>query len=241
MHYRGQVGIRTRKSNFPNRVVVPSENLPPIRALYDYRFRKISQKTRDAAWRVIAEDIYQRLGNPAVVLDIAAGRGEFLRFCAAHEKWAIDLACHTWIEANGVKLVQGNALEVDLATGYFDAVFICNFLEHLNDPEEILRLLKRVHGSLKKEGVIGILGPNFKYAFREYYDFSDHKCPLTEQSVDELLHLAGFRSETLFPKYLPFSFQSHLPTWPWLIKAYIRLPLLWRLFGKQFLVVARKA
>lgn len=229
-----------RKRASSNRVRVPVEDTPAVQACYDYRFREIDQASRDGAWKVIAKDLYRRLGDPRVIVDMAAGRGEFLRSCPSSEKWAVDLVRHSWSETSETRFVQGDALEVDLPPHHFDAVFVSNFLEHLKGTDEVLRLLKRANRSLKIGGVVGILGPNFKYAFREYYDFSDHSCALTERSVDELLHLAGFETETLIPQYLPFSFRNRLPSWPWLVGLYLHLPFLWRLFGKQFLIVARK-
>ncbi|MGA7495958.1 MAG: hypothetical protein WBX00_04445 [Isosphaeraceae bacterium] len=43
------------------------------------------------------------------------------------------------------------------------------------------------------------------------------------------------------PRRLPFTFRSRLPSWPWLVWVYLRLPLLWRFFGAQFFLVGRKA
>jgi hypothetical protein len=34
--------------------------------------------------------------------------------------------------------------------------------------------------------------------------------------------------------------RGKLPRWPWVVALYLKLPPLWRLFGAQFLVVARR-
>jgi len=39
---------------------------------------------------------------------------------------------------------------------------------------------------------------------------------------------------------LPYTTQGALPTHPLLVKAYLKLPLVWPLLGKQFFIVARK-
>ncbi len=42
------------------------------------------------------------------------------------------------------------------------------------------------------------------------------------------------------PRTLPFTFRSRLPSWPWPVWLYLRLPWLWRFFGAQFLLVGRR-
>jgi hypothetical protein len=92
---------------------------------------------------------------------------------------------------------------------------------------------------LKPGGHVLILGPNFRYCYREYYDYFDHHLALTEKAIVEALHLAGFVVEKAIPRTLPFTFRSRLPSWPWLVWVYVRCPWLWRLFGAQFFVVGR--
>jgi hypothetical protein len=43
------------------------------------------------------------------------------------------------------------------------------------------------------------------------------------------------------PRSLPYTFRQHLPSWPGLVRLYLRLPIVWRLLGKQFFIVARRA
>ncbi len=42
----------------------------------------------------------------------------------------------------------------------------------------------------------------------------------------------------MFTYFLPYSFTGHLPSHPALVRAYLRFRPAWRLFGKQFLVIA---
>ena len=42
------------------------------------------------------------------------------------------------------------------------------------------------------------------------------------------------------PRFLPFSFRGVLPPSAALTRTYVRTPVLWRLLGKQFLVIGRK-
>jgi hypothetical protein len=84
------------------------------------------------------------------------------------------------------------------------------------------------------------MGPNIRYAYREYWNFYDHSLPLSDLSVAEGLRIAGFRIEENIPRFLPFSMNNNTPTHDLLVRAYLALPLAWKLFGKQFLVTAVK-
>lgn len=129
-----------------------------------------------------------------------------------------------------------------MPSNYFDAVFISNFLEHLDSQEDVARLIKRMFDSIKVGGKIVIMGPNFKYAYKEYFDFADHKVILTELGVAEHLIGAGFHLVKIIPRFLPLSFRSggFLPVTKFTVNSYLHFPLAWRFLGKQFLVVAEK-
>jgi hypothetical protein len=45
----------------------------------------------------------------------------------------------------------------------------------------------------------------------------------------------------VIPRFLPYTTKSRLPQAPWLVSLYLRFPLVWRILGKQTLVVASKA
>ena len=83
-----------------------------------------------------------------------------------------------------------------------------------------------------------MLQPNIRYVGNDYWMFFDHITPLDEHSLAEAMQLAGFTIESIIPRFLPYTTKSRLPRALWLVKLYLRVPLLWRLFGKQTLVVA---
>jgi hypothetical protein len=90
-------------------------------------------------------------------------------------------------------------------------------------------------------GTLAVLGPNFRYCPGEYFDCADHTLALTHVAVAEHLHAAGFEISTVIPRFLPYSFRGLLPPSPLLTRNYLRVPALWRLLGKQFLVLGTKA
>ena len=84
------------------------------------------------------------------------------------------------------------------------------------------------------------LGPNIKYLPGSYWDFWDHFLCLTELSLGEALENNGFNLILSHARFLPYTTVNG-PDYPAaLIKLYLKLPFVWPLFGKQFLVVAER-
>jgi hypothetical protein len=84
------------------------------------------------------------------------------------------------------------------------------------------------------------MGPNIKFLPGAYWDFWDHYLPLTEESLREALENRGFEIEKCVGKFLPYRMTKG-PRYPlFFLRMYLRLPLAWRILGKQFLVVATK-
>jgi hypothetical protein len=94
--------------------------------------------------------------------------------------------------------------------------------------------------AMKAGGRIAIMGPNYRYCAREYWDFADHIIALTHLAIEEHLYTAGFEPERTIPQYLPYSFRGKLPPSRRLTRMYLRTPPAWRVLGKQFLVIGRK-
>jgi hypothetical protein len=207
--------------------------------LYEYRFRSIDQSARQAVWDEIAPFVWRKMGSPATVLDPAGGLGEFVNGVPAQERWLVDAVDFPGRLAQpDVKVVIGNILDVELPSDYFGGVFVSNLLEHLATPDDVADFLQRMRETMSKQGVIAIMGPNFKYCADEYFDCSDHILALTHVSVAEHLHAAGFEILEVVPRFLPYSFRSRLPASSGLTRAYLRSPMLWRALGKQFLIFA---
>jgi SAM-dependent methyltransferase len=210
--------------------------------LYEFRFAGVDQHARQAVWNEIAPFVWRRMGEPLRVLDPAGGRGEFVNALPGVECWLVDVVDYPErATREGVRVVIGNLFDVELPAAYFDGVFASNLLEHFHSPEEVGVFLERMRHTLAPDGVLALMGPNFKYCARDYFDCADHLLALTHVSVQEHLFAAGYAVQEVIPRFLPFSFRSRLPASPRLTRAYIQTPLLWRLQGKQFLVLARPA
>jgi len=209
--------------------------------LYEYRFRNVDQGARAAVWREIALYIYGRLGRPEVVLDPAAGRGEFINAVPAPERWAMDRVAYAeGTYASDVRVVIADALEAELPAAHFEGIFVSNFLEHLTTQEAVASFLERMFTATKPGGRIAIMGPNFRYCAAQYFDMADHTLIFTHLAIQEHLYTAGFEPERADARFLPYSFTGRLPPSTSLIRRYLRIPMAWRLLGKQFLVVGRR-
>lgn len=210
--------------------------------IYAYRFQGVDQRKRTMVWSELARYLHAAMGAPDTVLDPAAGMCEFINQVPSAERWAVDMN-GPFLQQHaepGIRQVVANTLTADLPQDHFDGVFISNFLEHLNSQEEVASFLGKMRSHLKPGGRIAIMGPNFKYAYREYFDFADHTVILSELGVAEHLHGTGFHVESIVPRFLPLSFRGGLPVNRFLIRAYLSMPFAWRFFGRQFLLIARK-
>jgi SAM-dependent methyltransferase len=210
--------------------------------IYEYRFQGIDEKKKLITWQEIADFMYKKLGAPASILDPAAGKCELINAIESKEKWAVDLNDYfiKKYAAPDIRIVIGDIFKVELPPDHFDAVFISNFLEHLNSQEEVAALLEKMYRSLRPGGKIAVMGPNFRYTFRSYFDFADHTVILTELGLAEHLYGAGFEIGEIHARFLPLSFRGGLPVSRSLVRTYLSLPFAWRFLGKQFLVIATK-
>lgn len=211
--------------------------------LYKIRFSVDQLPRKNAIWQVICGDFLQRYVPPsATLVDIACGYGEFLNNIRAGRKIAVDLNPDAKkFLGPDVEFHQCMATSLgSVVTGSADVVFTSNFLEHLPDKRTLDEFLDQVLLALKPGGKYLVLGPNLRYLPGEYWDFYDHHLGLTHLSLSEALQLKGFEIEVCIDRFLPYTTQGALPTHPWLVKMYLKFPLVWKVLGKQFFIVAQK-
>lgn len=124
-----------------------------LKQIYNYRFNGIEQKRRIACWQHIARWIMMQMEYPQKVLEVGAGRCEFINQCGAKERWALDSDPNIRpYAADDVKVIIGKLQEADFGHEYFDAIFMSNFLEHLSSPEEVNQILTICFSRLKRGG-----------------------------------------------------------------------------------------
>lgn len=211
--------------------------------IYARRFTDEDVRRKDRIWREIVAHVQRYFVNNDRVIDIGCDRGHFIRQVAAREKWAIDLNDMTDVLGPEVRLCVGSGLEVcrGLPQGTFDVVFMSNYLEHLPSAQVVIEQVQAAGQLLVPEtGRLIILQPNIRFTREAYWDFIDHKVPLTEKSLAEAAELGGLRQVACVPRFLPYTTKSALPQQPWLVKLYLAMPPIWRLLGQQTLWVGKR-
>lgn len=212
-----------------------------LEEIYSSRFSKQERLVKDRVWSVLCSDFFrQYIDTNDRVLDVAAGFCEFINHVRAAERYAYDLNPAVRPFAGpGVAFVQGSCLNMDaLPFSYFDVAFASNFFEHLESKQQMDKVLQEIRRHLKVGGRLIIMQPNIRFLGPRYWDYYDHHLPLTHLSLREALVTNGFRVEKLLPKFMPYTVKSNLPTWPILVRAYLKVRPAWWVLGKQAFVVA---
>lgn len=209
-----------------------------------YRSRFEGQSAyRRAVWRILLDEVFSRWIAPdAVVLDLGTGQGEFITQVRAATKYAMDLnpESRASLTADVQFLEQDCSSAWSLPPQSLDAVFTSNFFEHLPDKGALRRTLAQAYQALRAGGRLIAMGPNIRLVPGSYWDFWDHYLPLTERSLVEVGTLCGFVVDYEKAATLPYSMSQGVTPPLWVVRLYCRLPFIWRLCGKQFIVVLRK-
>jgi SAM-dependent methyltransferase len=214
-----------------------------LESIYRKRFEPNAEHRR-AVWGVLVSSFFSRFIAPDfTVLDLGCGYGEFINTVQAKTRLAIDMNPTAKDKLAGdIKFFLQDSSEPwqGIQENSIDVVFTSNFLEHLPDKAAVARTLREINRCLKPGCRLIAMGPNAKYLGGLYWDFWDHQLPFTENSLAEGLLAMGFSVDICKGRFLPYTMSSGRRYPPAIIKLYLALPFLWRLFGRQFLVVARK-
>ena len=213
-----------------------------LERLYQLRFQS-NELYRQKVWRLLVREFFGRFVRPEdSVLDLGCGYGEFINQVSCAARFGMDLNPQSASHLGGdIEFLQQDCSETwGLPDAKLDVVFTSNFFEHLPSKEALGKTLGQARRCLKPGGKLIAMGPNIKFVPGAYWDFWDHYLPLTELSLSEGLRNQGFEVEWCAPKFLPYT-MVNAPQYPlFLLRAYLALPFLWKVFGRQFLVVASR-
>jgi SAM-dependent methyltransferase len=194
---------------------------------------------RRALWNALWRFHFSRLIGPRDrVLDLGCGYAEFINSVQADRRIALD----TWpgftaYLDEGVEGVVGPVTELGfLDDGSVDFAFASNLFEHVTQAD-LITVLSALRQKLSARGTLTILQPNWRYAFREYFDDYTHITVYSHTSLTDLLTAQYWEVTDVRPRFLPLTIKSRLPVWPLLIRAYLLSPI--KLMGKQMLITAR--
>jgi len=204
-----------------------------------HRSRFTPDPRREVLWRALWRFYFRKLIDPEhCVLELGAGYGSFINAVVARRRIAID----HWPEfaghlAPGIEAVTGSVVDLDfLDDDSIDFVFAGNLFEHMTQGE-LTDILTHLRRKLTSGGTLNILQPNYRYAFREYFDDFTHISIYSHISLADFLTANGYVVLEVQPRFLPLTIRSRLPVSPLLIQAYLLSPI--KPLGKQMLIRAR--
>jgi SAM-dependent methyltransferase len=213
-----------------------------LQSIYATRFSGL-EEYRLQVWQILIAQFFSRWIRPEhQVLDLGCGYGEFINTTPAARKFAMDLNPATKDRLNpDIELFSQDCSKPwPLADASLDVVFTSNFFEHLPNKQLLQETLAEAFRCLKPGGRLIALGPNIKFLPGKYWDFFDHYIELTELSLAEAMTMTGYQMEKVIPKFLPYSMSQGSRPPLWTLKLFLKLPLMWKIIGKQFLVIGRK-
>lgn len=205
-----------------------------------YETRYTFDRGRAKVWKAIAEHLQKYIkADSDTVLDLGAGYCDFINNIKGREKIAIDMNqaasqfCNADVKFHCASGDDLSALHADSV----DVLFASNLLEHLDDPE-LASAQKEFNRVLKKGARVILIQPNYRYAYKEYFDDYTHKKIFSHVSLRDYFEANGFETIKVYPKFLPFSLKSRLP------KSYILTKLYLHSFckpmAKQMLLIFKK-
>jgi SAM-dependent methyltransferase len=209
--------------------------------IYKQRFSPSELEAKQVVWRTLCSSFFQRYVQPTdTVLDLGAGSCEFINHIVAGRKLAVDLNPATVEHARDAEVILVPSTDMaPIADGTVDVVFTSNFFEHLRSKEDLLLTLQECKRVLRPGGTLIVLMPNIRYLAGRYWDYLDHHLPLTHLSLVEALELTAFVPTRVVPRFLPYTVKDRQGlASARLIRLYLKVPLAWRVLGRQMLVVA---
>ena len=189
-------------------------------------------------WKTLCDHYFQRLVRPGdCVLELGAGYGDFINQIRCRRRIAIEFWQGMMEHLQpGVEGHVGSVTDLEVIEDRsVDFVFASNLFEHLPQTE-FAKTLQALRAKMKTGATLNILQPNYRFAYREYFDDYTHVTVYSDISLADFLEVNGFQITEVHPRFLPLTIKSKLPVSPTLIRLYLALPL--KPMGKQMLIRA---
>jgi SAM-dependent methyltransferase len=213
-----------------------------LRRIYGARFEK-NLNYRRRVWGVLVREFFQGYVAPAAtVLDLGCGYGEFINTIQCERKFAMDLNpdAPRFLSPPVQFLQQDCSIPWPCADHSLDVVFTSNFFEHLPGKHALKLTLEEAFRCLKPGGKLLAMGPNIRFLPGEYWDFWDHHLALSDRSLAEGLGNCGFRILENHARFLPYTMVNRREQPLFLLSLYLKFRPAWKIFGRQFLIVAER-
>lgn len=197
-------------------------------------------RKRVVLWSTLWDHALSRIfAGGTSLLEIGAGWCDFINNATSARRIAVDV----WpgvveAAAPGVEAHVGSADDLGfLDAESVDGVFASNLVEHLTH-DQFDAMLRECDRVLVPGGRIALVQPNFRLAYKRYFDDFTHVSMWSEVSLADFFRSRGWEIERVQAKFMPLSVKSRLPVSRLLIRAYLASPV--KPLAGQMLVVARK-
>jgi dolichol-phosphate mannosyltransferase len=210
--------------------------------IYENRFSG-HENYRKRVWKILTHKFFSKwIKSTDHILDLGCGYGEFINHTKCEVRHAMDLNPKTksLLDKEIIFHQQDCSKTWKIEPNSLDLVFTSNFFEHLPKKECLDRTICEVKKALKPGGRLIAMGPNISVLKGKYWDFWDHHVALSDQSLCELLQIHDFTIEQSYSKFMPYNMVRIKERPLFLVSLYLKFTFLWKLLGKQFLIIAKK-
>jgi SAM-dependent methyltransferase len=205
-----------------------------------WRTRLPFDRKRERLWRALWRFYFSKYIAPSdCVLELGCGYAHFINNVQARRRIAVD----SWSGflkylAAGIEGHVGDVANLAfLGDSSVDFVFASNLFEHLTKDNFAL-VLDQLRPKLTNKGKLTILQPNYRYAYKEYFDDYTHVSVYSHESLCDFLAANGYNVVQCVPRFMPLTIKNHQRiVSEQLVGLYLSLPV--RPLGKQMLVMAR--
>jgi hypothetical protein len=215
------------------------ESFPVSTVVGYHQTRFAFDQRRETLWRSLCDFYFRNwIREDDCVLELGAGYCHFINNVKARRRIALDL----WPEmpmflSPDTESHVGSVTDLSfLQNDSVDFAFASNLFEHISqdDFSDVLHQLER---KLSGRGLLCLLQPNYRYAYREYFDDYTHVTVYSHLTMCDFLRSRGYEIVECKPRFMPLTVKSRLKISPALIWLYLKSPL--KPMGKQMLIIAR--
>jgi hypothetical protein len=202
-----------------------------IRFTYDAR--------RETLWRSLFRFYFQRwIREGDCVLELGAGYGHFINNVHARRRVAVDLCPElpNFLQA-GVESHVGSVTDLSFLESHsVDFAFASNLFEHIS-KNDLANVLRQLESKFSSRGLLCLLQPNYRYAYREYFDDYTHITVYSHVTMCDFQRSCGYEIVDCQPRFMPLTVKSRMVISSVLIWLYLKSPI--KPLGKQMLIIAR--
>ena len=130
----------------------------------------------------------EKLEKNKNILDLGSGDKSFYNLCLGKG--------FNMTEIDGAAGIDFEKDKLPYEDNTFDFIIFSAVLEHLYNANLIL---SQIYRTLKKDGLLITLTPNFTYAYKNFYDDPTHLHPYTPKSLLKILQMNNFKENYVNP------------------------------------------